>query len=128
MCGRRQRKTHSVMKIKKLLTMAYRYVRNVQRAEDAVKRLLLQFGYCRSTLVKDRKSRPVQDKTNDGDALLLPQAEKVFPVICSVKIIQLGQMQQPKGAQKLANSIVNDRSECQLRGGSTGGVRDFFAQ
>ena len=120
MCGRRQRRTaHSVIKIKKLWTMSYRYVRNVPRAKDAVKRLLLQFRYCRSTLVKNRKSRPVQDKADDGDALLLSQAQQVFPVVCSVKMIQLGQMQQPEGDQKLANSIVDDSSECQLRHRST---------
>ena len=116
---RRQRHTDSVMKGKQLWTVSDRYVRDFEGAEEAIERLLLHFGYCRRALIQYGESRFVQYEANNCNALLLAKAEQILPIVCGVKVVQLHQMQQSKSVQELANAIVNNGSERELRGGCT---------
>jgi hypothetical protein len=104
------------MKIEQFRTMAHGDVGNFHGAKQAVKTLLLGFVYGRRAFVQYGKCRSMQDEPDEGNTLLFAQAQKIFPVVHGVQVVQLDKMLQSKYFQELANAIINNDTDCQLRG------------
>ena len=85
-----QQVTHCVMKVEELRTMAHGYVRDLKRAQQSIKALLLSLVDCRRALVQYRQRRFVQDETDERHALLLTQTQQIFPVVDGVKRVPVG--------------------------------------
>jgi hypothetical protein len=94
------------VKPEQLRPVPHRNVRDLERPQQTVERLLLQLVYGRRALVKYSERRLVQDEANEGNALLLAQAEKVLPHVDGVKRVQLNQVLQAEHLQQLAYAVI----------------------
>jgi hypothetical protein len=85
-----QQATHCVMKIEQLRTMAHGHIRDLERAQKAIKTLLLSLVDCRRALIQYRQRGFVQNETDERHALLLTQTQQIFPVVDGVERVPVG--------------------------------------